>query len=194
MRSEAPDAEAGFTLVELLVSAIVLGAVLLLFGAGMVQMYRAAGKAEALNVAQAQLQVAFQRLDGKVRYASAVSEPGRAGAASYVEFLTTSAGPAVCTQLRFDTALVSRSWTVGEDPADTWTTWASGLTATSEPFTLTRADQDESGRQRLTVAVVAGSGGAANLAARESRVTVTALNSSVDSPPPTRCTEHRPTS
>jgi hypothetical protein len=173
-----------------------LGTVLLIFTGSLVQMYRSTGKSEALSGAQAQLHVAFQRLDREVRYASAIAEPSAAATSLgnwYVEFLTTNTVPAVCTELRLGTRLQQRSWTSGQLPAQSWTTLASGVAAVGRPFDLT-ADQTGTGYQRLAVRISASAGGARDAADRAMSVTFTGLNTSVDSPVPTSCSQYRPAS
>src|SRR4051794_16095539 len=62
-------ADAGVTLVEVLVAFGVMSVVMALFTAGVAQSYRVANKADAMAVARQQLHTAFLRLDRDVRYA-----------------------------------------------------------------------------------------------------------------------------
>lgn len=191
-----PDSEAGFTLVEMLVSAGVFSVVLLVFASGMMQMYRSVNKTDALNIAQAQLHLAFQRLDTEIRYASAISEPSAAADAHgdwYVEFVGAAGG---CTQLKLDTArqrLQRRDWPVAAVPGPGWRDLAVGVQVSGPPFVLTQAGEDPSGHHRLTVTITAVAGRTADTTARQTAVTFTALNSSVDSDRPTACSDDRPT-
>jgi type II secretory pathway pseudopilin PulG len=190
-----PDSEAGFTLVEVLVSAGVFSVVLLVFASGMMQMYRSVNKTEALNVAQAQLHLAFQRLDAEVRYASAIAEPSSTPDGHgdwYVEYV---GAPGTCTQLKLDTArqrLQRRDWPAAAVPGTGWRDLATGVQVSGPPFVLTEAGDDPSGHHRLTVTLTAVAGRTADATARATAVTFTALNSSVDTGRPTACSDDRP--
>jgi prepilin-type N-terminal cleavage/methylation domain-containing protein len=182
----------GFTLLEVLMAAAIFGMVLVTFGAGMVQMFGAVDRTESLQRAQEQLHIAFQRLDRQVRYASAIAVPSATADEAhdwYVEFRTEFTGTAVCTQLRLGSTLQQRSWPVGREPGQSWSTLASGVTAVGRPFTLTADREDGVGHQRLGVRLAATAGDGA---IRETSVTFTAVNSSIDTPAPMSCTDHRP--
>jgi prepilin-type N-terminal cleavage/methylation domain-containing protein len=190
---QAAQRDAGFTLIEVMVASAVFGIVLVTFGVGMIQMVGAIGRTESLQMAQAQLHTAFQRLDHQVRYASAIGEPAAAADAAgewYAEFLTDFTGTAVCTQLRIGTSLQQRSWTAGKQPGSAWSTLAAGVAAVGKPFTLSSDQEDGAGHQRLGVRISATA--EHDGATRETVVTFTAMNSSVDTVAPTRCTEQRP--
>jgi prepilin-type N-terminal cleavage/methylation domain-containing protein len=193
-RAPGTAAEAGFTLVEVLMGASVLGVALMIFGVGMVQMQQAAGKTTALNMAQSQLHLAFQRLDKEIRYASAIGEPAQVGDSWYVEFLATYTGAAICTELRLrDGRLEQRAWTSGQQAADAWNPLAVDVAAIGAPFVLTPASQDGAGYQRLGINLTASAGGPRDATERRLTVTFTALNTSIDTTPPTPCAQQRPT-
>jgi prepilin-type N-terminal cleavage/methylation domain-containing protein len=121
-----PD-DAGFSLAEVLVTLGVMGVVMAIFTGGILNIYRTSTATEALSTAQTQLQLAFQRFDRELRYATWIAQPGQVGTAWYTEF----AGPGAtdCRQLRLETAsaggngangqgvLQLLAWTLGAPPA-----------------------------------------------------------------------------
>jgi prepilin-type N-terminal cleavage/methylation domain-containing protein len=123
-RSDADDA--GFSLIEVMVTMTVMSIVMVIFTGAILQIYRTTKATESLTTAQTQLRLAFQKFDRELRYASWVAEPGRFGTAWYVEF----AGPvgSGCQQLRLETAPAGREdssgsgvlqllqWTPGSPP------------------------------------------------------------------------------
>jgi len=142
-RSDAardPD-DAGFSLVEVMVTMTIMSIMMVIFTGAILQIYRTSTATESLTTAQSQLRLAFQRFDRELRYASWVAEPGMVGTAWYVEF----AGPADagCLQLRLETApgggnasdgqgvLQLLRWTPGSPPA----AGASGQTIASQILT-----------------------------------------------------------
>jgi prepilin-type N-terminal cleavage/methylation domain-containing protein len=94
--------DAGFSLVEVMVTMAVMAVVMVLFTAAILQAYRTSTTAESISAAQSQLHRAFQRFDKELRYASWIAQPGQVGTAWYVEF--AAADGAQCRQLRFETS------------------------------------------------------------------------------------------
>ncbi|WIM98367.1 hypothetical protein ACTOB_001965 [Actinoplanes oblitus] len=165
--------DAGISLVDLMVSMSLMSVFMAIFTTGIVQMYRTAGRAEATQVMQADLDLAFERLDDEVRYARAISLPGTdsTGAGTYVEYLNVDGATQTCTELRLrDGALQRRAWTGGATPGSTWRTLAAGVTGGTFDRT-NRADQ----RQQLTVTMSVQF--AANVPGHETSFQFTALNS-----------------
>ncbi|BCJ45713.1 hypothetical protein GCM10010168_58670 [Actinoplanes ianthinogenes] len=158
----------GFSLIDLMVSMSLMAVFMAIFTTGIVQMYRTAGRAEATQAVQGNLDVAFERLDDEVRYAKAISKPDTDG--HWVEYLTVDGAAQTCTGLRLQGGLLQRrTWASGATPGSTWNTLASGVSGT---FTAgSRADQ----RQQLTVQLSARF--TADDAARETSFQFTALNS-----------------
>jgi prepilin-type N-terminal cleavage/methylation domain-containing protein len=117
--------DAGFSLVEVMVTMAIMSVLMALFTAAILQVYRTSNKTEAISVAQSQLYQAFQRFDKELRYASWVAEPGMVGTTWYVEF--AGADGTECRQLRLETAsgagtdghgvLQMIRWTRGTPPA-----------------------------------------------------------------------------
>jgi prepilin-type N-terminal cleavage/methylation domain-containing protein len=96
-RSLRPD-DAGFSLVELMVTMGVMSALMAIFTTAILQVYRTVSAVESVSVAQSQLQLAFQRLDRELRYASWIGQQGTVGTTWYVEY--AGADPTGCGQLR----------------------------------------------------------------------------------------------
>lgn len=186
--------DAGLTLIELVVTMSVMAVFMSMFTVATQQMFRSANGTEALSVAQAQLNNAFLRLDREVRYAAGISGQGMVGADWYVEFLTTSTGVPVCSQLRLHAAteqLQHRTWTQGAGtPSPTpWIPLASAVTS-ALPFTATSADA-VFGFQRLRLRLTAHSGSGQNGASTQTDLTFTALNTSLSTASDSICTEGR---
>jgi hypothetical protein len=186
--------DAGATLIDVMVSMVLMSIFMAMFTGGIVQMFRAANKTEAVMAAQTQLHIAFLRLDRELRYASAISASAAVGPDAYVEYLTTNTGTPVCTQLRLRVAtaqLQRRTWVQGSSPLtpSPWTPLVSDVSST-EPFRVLAADAVFS-YQRLEVELVASSGSGDTASTKQTRVTFTALNTSVGTPTDTVCTEGR---
>ena len=186
--------DVGTSMIELIVGMALMAVFMTIFTAAITTMYRSANKAESLNTTSAQLNQAFTRMDGTVRYASAISTPGRGADGNwYVEMLTTNTGARVCTQLRVNTAtqqLQQRSWTApraGNAPvppfvpvANNVSNGSAGPGVGSQPFVLTPASNELPSAQltmRLEASVGSGNSGTSSL----SVTTFTAVNSSLDS-------------
>jgi len=191
----------GSTLLELLVAMGIMMIFLGIFTGAILMLYQASNKANALTSSAAQTDQAFAHLDTTVRYASAISTPGRNAAATmwYDEFLGNGTGSTVCTQLRVTTAaagstvtaqqLQARSWTLpvaSGATAPSWVPWASGITngtaaagSTSPPvpFTLIPPGSTNVSFEQLTVQLVGTSGSPPALASTDA--TFTAMNSAV---------------
>ena len=123
-RAEAgriPD-DAGFTLMEVMVTMVVMGIVGMVFTSSIVQAFRTSVKSEAISTVQAQLQLAFQRFDRELRYASWIAPPGKVGTAWYVEY--ASFDGTQCGQLRLETAPAGPNNTDQGRGVLEWLTWA----------------------------------------------------------------------
>jgi len=117
-------------MIEVVVSLTLMAVLMTIFTTAVVQVYRNVNQTEAISTAQANLNTVFLRLDKEVRYASGISEP-TTGAPWYVEYLNTSRGTEVCTQLRLtsDGLFQRRTWNRNEAPIHPsgWTVLASGI-------------------------------------------------------------------
>jgi prepilin-type N-terminal cleavage/methylation domain-containing protein len=207
--------DAGYSLVEVVVTMGIMSVLMVLFTAAILQAFRASGKAEAVATAQSELQRGFQRFDRELRYASWVAAPARVGTAWYVEF----AGPdgTECLQLRLETAPASAPdnpndgrgvlqllrWQPGAPPAKNQPgqTVASQIvtegvdppferqtaTATAAPYTDSEYAPDFQ-RLRIRLTSRVGTGTA------QVDTAFTALNTSRSTPATHTCSEGRPTS
>jgi len=197
-------ADAGITMLEVTVTMAIMGVVMSIFTTAIVGVFRSSGRTDTQSTAQSQINIAFLRLDKEIRYASAIVEPAQFSDGWYVEYLTTNATDPLCTELRLDTAtgqLSRRGWTeTTQSPvtavAGTVTDWVplvSGVsTATTTPFAFHAADSTQN-YQRLTLDLTIGTGSSPSTS-RHTKVTFTALNTSLSTKNPNACTELRPTS
>lgn len=196
----------GVTMIEVTVSMVVMSIALVIFTTGFLQVYRTMNKTESLSTAQAQVTMAFQRLDREVRYASGISDQAQVGADFYVEYLVTplvrSPAPTpppertpTCVQLRLRVStqqLQRRTWPKGVTPVTPtpWIPLVSGVVG-GQPFDTDDADPAVNYQQslRVSITVRSGTGGTATL--RTTDVTFTALNTSIATSSADICTEGR---
>jgi type II secretory pathway component PulJ len=168
-----PRTDAGTTLVETVMSTLLMAVVLSVVTAGLLHLYRLSAATDSRSVAQTQVSLALQRLDRQLRYAAALGAPENYGGVPRIAYLVTEPRTRTCYQVRLDAGrLQQRRWAPGQAPAQLWTTIASditGITFHRQPAT------DEVAHQRLTVTVSAG----AAPRNRTNTVTYTALNSSL---------------
>lgn len=191
MRGSTVDvrADGGTSLIELVVGMTVLSIFLSMFTGAVIMMNQATNKAQSVSTSSLQLNQAFLSLDKTVRYAAAISSPGRCTGSTctpadwYVEFLMTNVSPQRCTQLRVDSnQLQARSWDPASPPpvSAQFIALASGVTnGTStdpDPFVPTATAVN----QQLTITLAARSGSASTQATTsQSAFTFSALNSSI---------------
>lgn len=134
--------DSGITVVEVIVTTVVLTVLLGLSTSAVISMIRTAARAEATNAARAEVRRAAQLFERTLAYSARVNRPTAVGTSWYLEARTEAVpgeAPARCTQWRADAGseqLQVRSWSLG-DPAPGWTTVATGLdTDGSSPFAL----------------------------------------------------------
>jgi type II secretory pathway pseudopilin PulG len=211
----APDTDdAGFSLIDVMVTMAVMSVVMVVFTAAILQVYRTSGKTESISVVQSQLKIAFQRFDRQLRYASWIAQPGQVGTAWYVEWAGYDGSQ--CYQLRLETApaagqegpnnaggvLQMLTWPLATPPAagTRGQSIASNLMApdSSGPFewqdagVLVNTGPDSglmADFQRLRVHLTAQRGDSK----AEVDTTFTALNTSRDTPDTNDCSGGRPT-
>jgi len=129
------DHDAGFSIVEVVVSMSILSVVMVVVMGSIVQIYRAVNRVDTTSVARDQLSNSFRRLDKELRYANWVSIPGQVGGNWYMEY----ALPTGCRQLAYKSGVLSlASWTLPGTTPGTPTTIATGLSLVSgaAPFTI----------------------------------------------------------
>jgi prepilin-type N-terminal cleavage/methylation domain-containing protein len=212
-----PD-DHGFTLIEVTVTMGIMSVVMVIFTTAILQVYRSVNATESLSTAQSQLQVAFQRFDRELRYASWIAQPGQVGTTWYVEY--AAADPTQCRQLRFETPTTPAAgvnargvlqliqWTRGTPPAagargqtvaSTLVTGGAdapferqlaGATPFADPSAAAIGENFATDFQRLRVRLATQVGGKTTAV----DTTFTALNTSRDTPATNLCSEGRPTS
>jgi hypothetical protein len=189
-----PAGDRGATMIDMVVAMTLMSIFMSLFTGGVVRMFRSANRTQALTAAQTQVTNTFLRLDKEIRYAAGISTPGPVGADSYVEYVTSFTGTAMCTELRLNVAsgqLQRRTWQQGVLPLvpSAWIPMATSVSST-QPFTFLAADATFN-FQRLQLKLDATSGGGPATAARRTDVTFTALNTTLATSSATACTEGR---
>jgi type II secretory pathway pseudopilin PulG len=120
--------DAGYSLIEVVVAAGMFAVILSIVTTAILQVFRTSETVESRAVAQSDLQLAFQRFDRELRYASWISAQGTQDTAVYVEF--ASSDGTECLQLRLETepaeaanpadgrgVLQLLRWTPGTPPA-----------------------------------------------------------------------------
>jgi prepilin-type N-terminal cleavage/methylation domain-containing protein len=200
--------DSGVTMIEVVISMVVMSIAMTIFTTGFLQIYRTINKTESLSTAQAQVTIAFQRLDREVRYAAAISTQEQVGQDYYVEYLITppsrspsaSASPPptrtlTCVELRLQTStrqLQRRTWPNDGSPV-TPTAWAPLVSevVAAQPFTFIAADPNVNYHQSLRVNVTVMSGSGATETLRRTDVTFTALNTTIATSSTDICTEGR---
>jgi hypothetical protein len=149
MRPARGVAGEGFTILELLVSRILMAVVSTTFLAATNAIYSGIHKQQGITDAADGNRRAFELLDKQVRYASAINTPGTAADGNfYIEYMwsksTGSLDAVTCTQWRLNPTtdvLQYRSWAAGStpNPTPTFTTVDTGVTntpSTQPPFSL----------------------------------------------------------
>lgn len=190
--------ERGVTMIEMFVAMIITTIAGSIFIGGVVTLFKVSNNAQAVTSTAQQNNQAYQSLDKIVRYAAAISTPGKStgtGATGdwYVELRDTTGGYEQCIQLRVDIAtkqLQRRTWNASNlSTLSSWVPLASDLTNTTvasgsadQPFKLEDIAPTDQG-QRLRITVVTQSGPSNQKAASRSQFTFTALNST--NPPAT---------
>ena len=113
--------DAGFSLIEVMVTMVVMSTVMVVFTASIIQAFRTSVKSESISTVQAQLQLAFQRFDRELRYASWIAPPGKVGTAWYVEYADFDGSN--CGQLRLETAPAGQNGSDAARGVLEWLTW-----------------------------------------------------------------------
>jgi type II secretory pathway pseudopilin PulG len=96
--------DGGTTLLELVVVLSIFTTIMSIFTGGVLQVYQAANKVEAVALADGQVQTAFRRLDREIRYARWIGDPAVTSQFAYVEFLNidVQSGHLRCNRLVVD--------------------------------------------------------------------------------------------
>lgn len=175
-------ADAGFTVVELLVAMIIFGSILGVAGGAVLSVTRATVSAARTSTQLDQARAITNLLERQVRSASAINRPATSGSNVYLEFEQDVAGQQACVQwvLRRSTGtLAMRIWATGENGNHTpsqWRTFATNVvnTPAQEPFTFSPAGESAA-HQRLGILLRQSSDGAP---VTTSELTMSARNTS----------------
>src|SRR5690349_6206837 len=194
-RATPEPVDAGMTMIEIVVSMVIMMMAMSILTAGFLQIYSATAKIDSLSSAQSQATIAFRRLDKEIRYSSSISAPGVVGVADYyVEYVMSLLGTTTCVELRLQGSagqLQRRSW-----PKDatlvTPTAWQPLISSVlpAQPFTLVPVDPVHN-YLRLGVSLTVSFGNGATKTQRTTNVTFVALNSPFANPEDTVCTQGR---
>lgn len=190
----------GVTMIEVVVSLTLMAVLMTIFTTAVIDVYRNVNQTEGISTGQSELNNVFLRLDKEVRYASGISLQAKVGVEWYVEYLNTSRGTEVCTQLRLTRTglLQRRTWDRNQTPIQptTWGVLGSNLGEVSgtPPFSFSAADPSKttgaaSNFHQLTISLAALGRDDKHLA--ESSFTFTALNTSLATTSVGICTEGR---
>jgi prepilin-type N-terminal cleavage/methylation domain-containing protein len=109
--------EDGVTMIEVVVSLTLMAVLMTIFTTAVLDVYRNVNQTESISTSASTLNNVFLRLDKEVRYASGISQPVRLSDGTwYVEYLNTSQGTEICTQLRLTPTnlLQRRTWNRGQ--------------------------------------------------------------------------------
>jgi type II secretory pathway pseudopilin PulG len=181
--------EDGFTLVELLVVMPFLIIVTTLVLTTVVTAFAAESRVQATAQSSSQVTLAFLALDGEIRYASDINQPGQDTNNPpnyYVEFEsdwnTNAQDEPDCTQLEYDNSsgdLLQRSWYLGGSVPTGSQVLASGMqtSVSTNPFSL--SDGESPWQLTITISSVTSAGSITGTA--QSSFTFTALNTNADS-------------
>jgi prepilin-type N-terminal cleavage/methylation domain-containing protein len=134
-RRVRPTRDAGFSLIELIVTMSIMSVVMMVVLGGIVQIYAATTRVDNTSVARDQLGTSFVRLDKEIRYANWLSTPGQVGTRWYLEY----ALPGGCRQLIYNSGVLTlAAWTLPGTTPGTPTTLATDLTliGSTAPFTV----------------------------------------------------------
>ena len=182
--------DAGFTIIELVVTIALFSIFMSLFIGVVVSLYRSSTWVESTSRSSSGVLVAFQNLDRQVRYADSVNFPGEgASGARYIEFRTPATSLAtadVCTQWRLhpDGRLQFRQWNKGDAASvSPWVTKMNIVIQESDPnypFRLVPARTDGSAKQQVVLTIEAGS--ESEDSGTRTSTTFVARNSSIASP------------
>jgi type II secretory pathway pseudopilin PulG len=184
-------ASEGFTIVELMVSIILLAVISTTFLAATNAIYGGIHKQQGITDAADGNRRAFELLDKQVRYASAINTPGTASDGNfYVEYMwsksTGSLDVVTCSQWRLNPTtdvLQYRNWAAGTTPNPTpaWTTVDTGVInnpSTQPPFWLLGNTAQGATMQYQVLDV--------NIISQRDKGTITTIGGQLDKTDPTK--------
>jgi prepilin-type N-terminal cleavage/methylation domain-containing protein len=192
----------GFTLIELMVSILLLSVLMGIVTASIIGMFQGVRKTQGEATAIDANRAVVERLDKQIRFANAITSPGAGATAGtfYVEWQSGDTGqPQTCTQWRYvasTKALQARSWTeVPGAASPAWVTQILGVSpiAGQNVFQpgkpdprLSAASQPQ--KQQLTVEFQT-TAGLQQRTTRATELTVTAVNTTSSLAPTGICSD-----
>lgn len=197
------DADAGFSLVELMVAMAIFTIFVAVILTSIVAISRSAVRTQLVGQSTNSTLVVFGSLDRQVRYSDSINYPGVGTSGNrYVEFRVPAASTAgglqaICYQWRFSVAgsrLESRQW--NENDPTTATAWSPKLTdvandgVVTHPFDVFPPNNTGQSSQQLTITLNPGTD-AQNAGASMSTTFIarnTPVKSPSNSPPTPGCT------
>jgi prepilin-type N-terminal cleavage/methylation domain-containing protein len=181
LRRARGGVDEGFTMIEIMVSMSLMTFFMAMFTGAVLQMYKVSNKTQAVTNSSTQLNIAFERIDKQVRYASAISPPNQTKSVLggwYVEFVNTTSGTDTCYQLRvYNSQLQERTWSGTPTAPPTWFSLANGVVMpTSSPFSFNTAAGSQTA-QRLTLSLATTASARDTVTTSQTKVTFEAMNS-----------------
>jgi type II secretory pathway component PulJ len=160
----------GFSMIDMVVSMMIMGVVTAICTAGIVQLYWANTGAEASSTAQSQIAVAVQRMDKQVRYASRIHWTS----STAITYEVVEGGVDRCYDTKLNGQLLQQRAKVVGGSYGSWATLTSQVTAGGFSYL---APTDVNDHQRLRVQLTASSASGSTVT-KQVDVTFTALNTS----------------
>ncbi len=160
-------AQAGFTLIELMVAMLVFSIFLAIVVTSILGLTRSASRIQVAAVSSNQELAVFASLDRQIRYADGVNPQGSGAVNKYIEFRTpsdsTPTHTTVCTQWRYNPTaqtISSRTWTDGNlGSATQWNVMLTNVTndgGTNYPFQFVNASSTGSSMEEMILTLDAG--------------------------------------
>lgn len=186
------DRQAGYTLVELMVTLLCVAIITTMVSLMLLSAYRSESRVSAMSQANSQVTQAFTQLDSEIRYASDINVPGQDSSSPpnyFVEFQSnwteSSESYPQCTEVEYDNStgvLQQQTWLLvnaGTVAPGTWQVIASGLKTdlSTDPFSLS----DTTVPWQLAVSISSTSGVGATAETAQSSFAFTALNTTGES-------------
>lgn len=188
--AQTPDGDdAGFTLVEMMISVAIFAIFVAIFIASVVGLARGTTSARVTAESSSGVLNVFENIDRKVRWSDAINRPGQgASGSTYIEFQlpasSSSDNTTRCVQWQYDPAggtIATRTWILNVSPLPNFSVKLTNVIPESGadyPFSMTPASLATSARQALSVRLNAGTVGVSDVGMTS---TFMARNSSTDS-------------
>jgi prepilin-type N-terminal cleavage/methylation domain-containing protein len=183
------SADAGFTLIELAVTMVIMTVVLIVALGSFSTIFVSQTRQTSISNSESQLALAFITLDNEVRYSTGITEPDQDGGSYYVEFqYFTPSNTSQCAELQYSPTsgtLSQRTWPVpasgSEATPGSWDPLATDLSTAGQPFALVNdvggdTSDDLATMEQLQVDLTATAGKGSGQASSTSVVIFTAVD------------------